>query len=77
MLMESLFRRWTEERSYRRPMAVSQFRSYRAEGRALSYPVCPRCGSTMEREYQSYCDRCGQRLSWDAPHPAGAILTKP
>lgn len=24
----------------------------------------PRCGSTMEREYQYFCDRCGQRLSW-------------
>lgn len=25
---------------------------------------CPRCGSTMEREYQLFCDRCGQRLNW-------------
>ena len=29
-----------------------------------SFPICPRCGITMEREHQSYCDRCGQRLAW-------------
>ena len=30
----------------------------------VDFPKCPRCGSTMEREYQRFCDRCGQRLSW-------------
>ena len=28
------------------------------------FPVCPNCNCTLEREFQSYCDRCGQRLSW-------------
>ena len=28
------------------------------------YYVCPRCGITLEREYQAFCDRCGQRLDW-------------
>ena len=28
------------------------------------FPKCPRCGTTMEREYQRFCDRCGQRLNW-------------
>ena len=28
------------------------------------YPVCPRCGISLDREYQSFCDRCGQRLDW-------------
>ena len=51
--------------TYRRPMAVSALRRY---GRgALCFPVCPRCGSAMEREYQAYCDRCGQCLSWNGP----------
>lgn len=27
-------------------------------------PICPNCNITLEREYQSYCNRCGQRLSW-------------
>ena len=30
-----------------------------------SYPVCPRCGCTVDREYMRYCDRCGQHLSWN------------
>ena len=28
------------------------------------YYVCPRCGITLDREYQAFCDRCGQRLDW-------------
>jgi predicted amidophosphoribosyltransferase len=28
------------------------------------YPVCPRCTSTLDREYMAYCDRCGQHLNW-------------
>lgn len=30
-----------------------------------SYPLCPRCRTSMEREYMHYCDRCGQRLGWE------------
>lgn len=30
-----------------------------------TYPICPACRITLEREYQSYCDRCGQYLNWD------------
>lgn len=30
-----------------------------------SYPVCPCCGITLEREYQLHCDRCGQALAWN------------
>ena len=26
--------------------------------------VCPRCGITLEREFMSFCDRCGQHLGW-------------
>lgn len=29
------------------------------------YCVCPGCKCTFEREYQSYCDRCGQKLAWN------------
>lgn len=28
------------------------------------YPICPRCNSSLDREYQNYCDRCGQALDW-------------
>ena len=29
------------------------------------YCVCPGCNCTFEREYQAYCDRCGQKLAWN------------
>ena len=31
-----------------------------------AYWVCPNCRITFEREYQSYCDRCGQKLKWSS-----------
>ena len=30
-----------------------------------SYPICPRCDCSIDREYMRFCDRCGQRLGWD------------
>ena len=47
--------------TYRIPKQVKQICSYKW---GVDFPKCPRCGSTMEREYQRFCDRCGQRLSW-------------
>lgn len=47
--------------AFRRPMPVQGRRLFR-NGEA--YPVCPQCGLTLEREYQAFCDRCGQRLAW-------------
>ncbi|MBQ8227688.1 MAG: hypothetical protein IJZ88_01605 [Clostridia bacterium] len=32
--------------------------------RGFTYPICPRCQVTLEREYVHYCDRCGQCLCW-------------
>ena len=46
---------------YRQAMQVRELARYRSGG---TFPVCPRCRSSMEREYQNYCDRCGQRLGW-------------
>lgn len=46
---------------YRQVMPVRELARYRSGG---TFPVCPRCGSALEREYQNYCDRCGQRLGW-------------
>lgn len=46
---------------FRRPMQVRELAQYHSGG---TFPLCPRCGSAMEREYQNYCDRCGQRLGW-------------
>ncbi len=50
--------------------AVRLFRS--AAGEA-AYPVCPRCSITLEREYQAFCDRCGQRLDWEGFEDAAVM----
>lgn len=46
---------------YREAMGVEEVLLF-PNGNA--YAVCPRCKITLEREYQSYCDRCGQHLDW-------------
>lgn len=51
----------TEEFSYRLPMLVREDRFYGGE----RYHVCPRCKTAFERDYQNYCDRCGQMLAWE------------
>jgi len=51
-----------EELTYRRSMPVKEFLIYSDDN---AYPICPKCGSSMDREYQSFCDRCGQKLDWD------------
>ena len=50
--------------SYRFPMPVAELMVFSSSFGRTAYYVCPRCHITMEREYQSYCDRCGQRLDW-------------
>lgn len=42
-------------------MPVQALVRYRSGG---TFPLCPQCGLPLEREYQSFCDRCGQKLSW-------------
>ena len=59
--------------SYRRPMPVREYTLYQSTFNSDSiYYLCPRCDITMEREYQAYCDRCGQCLGWN-----GINRTKP
>ena len=55
---------WFSALSYRRPMVVRELMVFPAMKQDISFYVCPRCRTTMEREFMSYCDRCGQRLSW-------------
>lgn len=49
------------EAAYRLPLAVQKILILPG---GYTYPVCPKCGITLEREYMSFCDRCGQRLDW-------------
>lgn len=44
------------------PRFVTQVRVY---PKGDSYPVCPRCGRSLDREYMNFCDFCGQRLAWE------------
>ena len=47
--------------SFRIPMAVNEIHLH---SNNMAFSVCPRCRITLDREYQSYCDRCGQALDW-------------
>lgn len=62
--------------SYSQPMPVTQVRSYSFDHSRTSYPVCPKCGLTLDREYQGYCDRCGQCLDWSCYENAAVVLSK-
>ena len=63
-----------EKDSYRTPMRVEFVYAYRSGKDTVCFPICPRCVRTMEREYQSFCDRCGQRLSWHGFNKAAIIM---
>ena len=51
-----------QELRYRRRMEVKHV--YFSTSMHSCYPICPACDVPMEREYQNYCDRCGQCLGW-------------
>ena len=63
----------SEEAAYRLPLAVQEVRVF-PDG--ASYPVCPKCDLTLEREYMNFCDRCGQRLDWKEYEKAVVVRVK-
>lgn len=50
--------------SPRQPMPVVQKILLPAPYGQTAFPVCPRCRVSLEREFQNFCDRCGQPLDW-------------
>lgn len=50
------------EMSFRKPISVMQSHCFHFLHGLTGFPVRPQCGRTMEREYQPYCDLCGQCL---------------
>lgn len=48
---------------FSKPVEVTMVRLYLAS--QYYYAVCPNCGYAMEREYQQYCEVCGQCLAWN------------
>lgn len=59
--------------TYRTPLPVTEVMKF---PNGYAFPVCPRCKITLEREYQSYCDRCGQCLDWNDFENAKVIELK-
>ena len=59
--------------SYRTPMSISELMEFPYGWSTTTYFICPRCGVTLEREYQSFCDRCGQHLDWRSCQDAKII----
>ena len=49
------------ELTYRVPMRVTTIELFRSGD---TNAVCPRCQNGLNREYISFCDICGQKLSW-------------
>lgn len=67
----------SDELSYRIAMQVRHFQRYPVFAASYtSFPVCPRCQCCLEREYQAFCDRCGQKLGWEFFHHAVLIPDK-
>ena len=49
---------------WRVPMLVTELKVFPECRGQPAYYVCPRCGLSMEREFMSFCDCCGQWLDW-------------
>jgi len=58
--------------SYRIPLKVKEVKVLGFSG---EYAVCPKCKATIDREYISYCDRCGQHLDWTCFEDAEIVPT--
>ena len=40
-----------------------------------AYYLCPRCRISLDRDFQVYCDRCGQHLDWTGYRKARVIFS--
>lgn len=40
-------------------------------------PICPHCNSLLQNNWQSYCDNCGQKLSWKHFLESKVIMQQP
>ena len=59
---------------FRIPMPVTHVQRFQLQNGFTTYPICPQCGLTFEREYQRYCEHCGQCLSWKGFSKAIIVL---
>ena len=56
------------------PLTVEKIYCFHCLNGPTSYPVCPNCDISLEREYQNFCDRCGQCLDWSELEHATIIF---
>ncbi len=64
--------------TYRKPMRVTEIMIYPSPNYGeTGYYVCPKCKTTLEREFMHFCDRCGQRLDWSDYRNAKPVYPKP
>ncbi len=40
-------------------------------------PICPYCNTLLQNDWQSYCDNCGQKLSWKHFIYSKVVMQKP
>ena len=66
-----------EQLLYRLPIAVTEIHVFPYCSGGPSYPVCPRCGATMERVWMACCSRCGQKLDWRRYSYARVVFMEP
>ena len=64
------------ELGFRIPMTVTHVHKVPFLSGFTTYPICPRCGMTFEREYQRFCDHCGQSLHWKGFSKAIIVFSK-
>lgn len=64
----------SEPMVYRVPIPVTAVRVYSSDPSSSAYPQCPHCKQPMTREYQAFCENCGQALSWRGFSKAVVIL---
>jgi hypothetical protein len=65
LLLLFLVKKLHDLAAYRHPRQVREYVLYQSTfGNASAFFLCPRCDLTLDRDYQAFCDRCGQCLNW-------------
>lgn len=59
------------------PMCVDTLYQKIENGRSIFLPICPSCNMLLHNNWQSYCDNCGQKLSWKEYVHSKVISEKP
>lgn len=49
---------------YRTALPIKEYRRYCSYSDNTVYYICPRCDESLDREFQTCCDHCGQMLEW-------------